>query len=125
LETSVVEKMLSRLVEDRNDLFIGYRILDIPLLELLIKKLGAFYPHRLHCESELYADTIMELASRSSSKGSGFAEFEVKKLPTRIYQDCLSSLEKEDLTAFKKCMPEPIHTYWNTIKNAYDKQTYY
>lgn len=125
LETSVVEKILSRLVEDRNDLFIGYRILDVPLLELLLKKLGAFYPHRLHCESDLHGDTMMELISRSASKGAGFTEFEVKKLPTRIYQDCLSALEKEDLTAFKKCMPEPVHTYWNTLKSAYDKQTYY
>ena len=125
LDVATVEKMLSRIVEERNDLFIGYRIMHEPILEVLLRKMGAFYPHRVHCEGERYDITQMEVFSRAASAGPYHTEFPVKKLSSRIYQDCLAALEKEDQQGFKKAMPTETHSYWNSLKSAFDKQNYY
>jgi hypothetical protein len=125
IEEETASRMLSIIVDEFRDLFAGYAVLKLPTLSQILNACESDYPGKISCESAMAEQLQLEIPSYLASIGSNGKAIKVSVHGDRMYRDCMDSLKNGQQTDFKKCMPTGIHTYWNALKSAYDKQTYY
>ena len=126
LEISTVRKILSRFIEDNQELFIGYKIAMHPMLLHIYKILTQeFNPV---CISYFNRDKEL-LKKEKESINAMFADeapdVDILHPSSNSFGKVLKAIEKDAYHEFCKEVPECIQRFWTEIKSAYDKHTYY
>ena len=119
-----VKKFASKFVEDHNDIFIGYRVLELPFLSHMFKILGEPFNIKMLSCFENYADMKMCQDELKASCGEGCPPLKIVSPTNASKKKFYDSLEKESYKDFQSCTPSAVHLYWTELKSSFDKYTY-
>jgi hypothetical protein len=124
VSTEDVTKFMSRIVENNEKIFVDYRILKIPSLTQLFKSADKYVPKNIYVSDSAYTMTKMETDSIYATRCYQGPDWEIKKMPTNLYNKVFKTLETNSERDFKAQTPECLHGYWYLIKTLFDKHFY-
>lgn len=118
-------RILNSLVNDHEDLFIGYKIVDRPFFRKLLDSLRPDYePITIYTEQG-YNDLKNEQEGLSTIYSPGLTRnIDVQKLRVSRRSHLKDCLEKDSYKDFQRLTPDCLHPYWNQIKASFDKFYY-
>jgi hypothetical protein len=126
LEESIIRKILSKFIEDHNDLFVGYRFLEKPLVSEMYKVLGNDFKPITISLPNTYDKNMVKLEI-NHKKALTFEKKPIARIEyyKHINNDMLKDIENESINNFRKNTPACMHGFWTDVKAAFDKHTYH
>jgi hypothetical protein len=125
MSTPDVEKIVSRFINNRNDIFLGYYILDVPLIQRILQDCDYFIPEHIYCSSEHYDLFQMETQNFKALWGEKGYQWKLEKLSKKLYKETLEIIEiGNSEIEFQKSTPEEMHPFWYVVKSRFDSVFY-
>ena len=119
-----IDKYARKYTEDHNDIFIGYRVLNAPLLSEIYKILGdPFAVNTLSC-FENCEDMKMCNDELKTSYANGCPPVKIVAPVNASKKPFYEALEQDSYKMFQNCTPSAVHLYWTELKSGFDKYTY-
>jgi hypothetical protein len=126
LELSTVRKILSKFVEDHNDMIIGYRISYHPLISSIYKSLTQEFNPATITFFDYDKDFIkLQQDNMNAIYGEESPEININFSSAKPFKRFIDAVDKDSYHDFCKETPECVQRFWTEIKTAYDKQAYY
>jgi hypothetical protein len=124
LSRATLQKALSTLVSERNDIFIGHYFLDEPFINYLMRKLHpGFTPVTVSISLQRASFFFMDWKALNAAQLG-----EVPKIKIVYHKNSKpaldGSLEKDSYRDFCQLCPPAFHPYWTEMKSAFDQFTY-
>jgi hypothetical protein len=122
-ETSKVKKMMSKLVDDRQDLFVGIDIINAPLISQVIKGLRPKYEPVVIAINGSTKSLEIEYASRRWLATSYPSGLKFNSYSSGI-EKINDTLEKGSVADFSKLVPDIVAKYFMEYQSEYRKYIY-
>jgi hypothetical protein len=124
IEDDVIRAFMSKFVDDNNELFLGYKFLEVPFLSRVIKQLSPeFSVNKISCFDGC-TDFEMELSGIKAYMLNKSPDIEILKAKAKAKDAMIKSLETDSYKGFCDNTPQCLHPFWPVIKSAFDKYTY-
>lgn len=119
------EKIVNSLLNDHEDLFIDYKIVEHPFFKRLLDSLRPKYEPVIIVTEQGYNDLKYEQEGLSVIYSPGTTRsINIEKLKTKRLEKLKNCFETDSLKDFKELTPACMHPYWTQIKSSFDKKYY-
>lgn len=120
-----VEKIAARFVNNRNEIFLGYYILDIPLIQKVLNKCDNFIPEHIYCTANNHELFELETKNFKAIWGEKGYKWKLEKISSKLYKEALEVIEiGTSETEFQKLTPEEMHPFWHLVKSRFESVFY-